>query len=161
MARLQNAGIEVDLPSGWEGRIRTLEPSSTIGADAPATAGAAESTSVLHAADFVLPTEMGEFGSGAVEVMGPSNVLIALVEYDRASATTALFRRQVGIPVLRVDMFDPNQLQRPLPGQSGTQVFLTVAGRAFCLYVVVGSHLLRFRAVPRVNQVIRSIRISE
>jgi hypothetical protein len=40
------------------------------------------------------------------------------------------------------------------------QRFFTVAGRAFCLYVVVGSHIDRAEVIPAVNQVLESLRIS-
>ena len=43
--------------------------------------------------------------------------------------------------------FDRNSLQRAVPGQSGLQQFFTHRGRAFCLYVVLGS-LLKFFTFP-------------
>jgi hypothetical protein len=44
-----------------------------------------------------------------------------------------------------------------LPGQSGLQQFFTHRGRAFCLYVVLGSHIDRAEVLPRVNAVLDSL----
>ena len=46
-------------------------------------------------------------------------------------------------------------------GQSGCQRFFSVAGRAFCLYVVLGSHARRTLLTPRVNAVLASLRVEE
>jgi hypothetical protein len=115
---------------------------------------------VLHAASFALPNEAGDFGGGAVELMRSSDVFIAVVDYGAEAAGTALFSRQ-GIPrPVATDQFDPNALQRTLPGQSGVQRFFTTAGRGFCLYVVLGAHLFRARLVPAANDVLRNLRIT-
>ena len=94
---------------------------------------------MLHAGNFALPERRGDFGGGAVERMGPTNVLVVLFEYDQASARTPLFAR-IDRPQPVPSDFAPNQLQRIIPGQSGAQYFYSEAGRAFCLYVVLGSH---------------------
>lgn len=162
MALLIRSGIQLELPGGWEGRISTRIPET-----APATAldlqiaRADRSTSLLHVANFALPAEVADFGGGVVEAMGADHVFVALIEYDRASATTPLFdqRRQLPVPLQAQD-FDPLALQRSLPGQTGTQRFFTTAGRAFCLYVVLGSRFLRARLIPLVNDTLRTLRIS-
>ena len=51
-------------------------------------------------------------------------------------------------------------VQRPLPGQSGAQYFFTEADRAFCLYVVLGSHARRRQLVPEVNLVLSTLSLS-
>jgi hypothetical protein len=51
-------------------------------------------------------------------------------------------------------------MQRPLPGQSGAQFFFTEAGRAFCLYVVLGSHARRRQLVPEVNLVLSALSVT-
>lgn len=131
-AVLHHQGIRLALPAGWEGRIR----------QAPSDDPDEEPMTVAHAATFALPPGMGDYGGGAVETMARSDVFLALVEFGPESVGTALFRPQ-GIPRLRADLFDPLTLQRVLPGQSGTQRFFTTNDRAFCLYVVLGSHLRR------------------
>jgi hypothetical protein len=50
-------------------------------------------------------------------------------------------------------------LQRTIAGQSGVQRFFTEAGRAFCLYVVVGAHVNRHRAVVAVNHLLAGVQI--
>lgn len=162
MTRLQTAGIEVDLPLGWEGRIftRSSEPQ-------PGTAPSIDSTSpadpyrpVLHVANFGLPAELGDFGGGAVELMRNGDVFLALVDFGTEAANTPLFAsRDIPRP-LASHQFDPAALQRTMVGQSGLQRFFTVAGRGFCLYVVLGAHVLRPRLVPLVNEVLRGLRIT-
>jgi hypothetical protein len=120
--------------------------------------GAAEPT-VMHLATFPMPAERGSFGSGAVELMGSQDVFITLFEYGPESADTPLFASQ-GIPRgLQARQFDRDTLQRALPQQSGIQQFFTHRGRAFCLYVVLGSHIDRADLLPRLNAVLDSLEI--
>jgi hypothetical protein len=82
------------------------------------------------------------------------------VEFHPDAARTPLFAQQ-GIPAdLGSDDFGANALQRVLPGQSGCQRFFNVNGRAFCLYVVLGSHARRHLLVPTVNQLLTSLDIA-
>ena len=152
--RISAYGLAVNLPSGWEARIRrhplALRPAGDGFRSHP----------VLHAADFALPEERGDFGSGAVETMRPSQAFIALIEYDTSSAGTALFSSPVAVPLqVGAEDFSPQQLQRTIRGQAGTQRFFVDAGRAFCLYVVLGSMANRQHAVPRVNAILSAIEI--
>jgi hypothetical protein len=147
-------GIAADLPAGWEARITRRDP-------AREAAGGAAGTPhpVAHLASFALPEDRGDYGSGAVDRMRPTDALVVLVEHDPSSVGTALFR-PVGLPRdLRPTDFDPMALQRTIPGQAGVQRFFTEAGRAFCLYVVLGSHRTAAAVVPSVNAVLRTIRI--
>lgn len=93
---------------------------------------------VVHAANFALPADRGDFGSGAVDVMGQEGVLIVLVEYGDEAVGTPLFATN-GLPLPEPNQFRPESLQRRIPGQLGYQRFFTEAGRAFCSYVVLGS----------------------
>lgn len=104
---------------------------------------------VAHFGNFALPPGRGDFGSGAVEVMRAGQVFVALLEYDPADAGSPLFAAR-GIPRLRIADFAPNALQRRLPGQLGVQRFFTENGRAFCLYVVLGSAR---NAAPLIDEV--------
>jgi hypothetical protein len=153
--RISAYGLAVDVPSGWEARIRRHRIAPQPDGDG------FRAHPVLHAADFVLPEERGDFGSGAVETMGPSEAFIALIEYDPSSAGTALFSSNVAMP-LRVgaDDFSTQQLQRTIRGQAGTQTFFVDGGRAFCLYVVLGSMANRHDTVPRVNAILSAIEIT-
>lgn len=93
---------------------------------------------ILHMGNFRLPSERGDFGSGAVDIMGPHNLFIAVLEYGPESVGTELFAPQ-GIARVGPTDFNPNCLQRRLPGQAGYQRFCTVSERAFCVYIVLGS----------------------
>ncbi len=115
---------------------------------------------VAHFATFALPAEVGDFGGGAVNLMGSSDIFAALFEYGPESIGKQLFARQ-GIPrSLTTGDFRPYVLRRGLGGQSGTQWFFTEALRPFSLYVVLGSHAQRGALVPRVNNLITNLAIS-
>lgn len=151
MTRVERSGISIDVPTGWEGSIS--------GGGFALMADGAKQPTILHAASFPLPSGRGSFGSGAVEGMRNSDVFITLFEYGEESAGTPLFAQQ-GIPreLLSGD-FDRNALQHAVPGQSGLQHFFTHNGRAFCLYVVLGSHIDRVELVNRVNEVLATLEI--
>ncbi len=146
--RLERLGLVVEVPSGWSARVSRR----------PASAGAT-TNAVLHLATFPLPDQRGDFGSGAVERMGPDDVLVVVFEYDPQASGTALFTRR-GRPRPTPADFSTRQLQRALPGQSGVQYFYTEAGRAFCLYVVLGSHSRRAWLVPKVAGLLGGLAIS-
>ncbi len=146
-------GIEVTLPAGWEARIyqlETLEASTSGGFDLP----------VLHAATFPLPEARGDYGSGAVELMGKEDVFVALLEFDPELTATALYEPR-GIPrSLDPDDFRTNGMQRWIPGQAAFQAFFNEADRAFCLYIVIGSYLRRLDLVPEAEKLVRRIRLA-
>ncbi len=156
MSGLSGAGVNVSLPAGWEGEIfnraPTIEGRSLRG---PADEGEV-ARNVVHLANFALPPNRGDFGSGAVELMNSGAVLVVLFEHGPESVDTPLFARS-GVPTLDPSEFDPQQMQRTLSGQSGRQIFFNTAGRAFCLYVVLGSHRQRQVLVPLVNEVLASL----
>ncbi len=127
MAVLRAHGIAASLPAGFEGRI-FIRPA--IGREVPYP--------VANFATFALPADVGDFGSGAVNLMGTSDIFATLFEYGPESLGTPLFARQ-GMPrSLSADDFRPYVLRRGLSGQSGSQWFFTEAGRPFTLYVVLG-----------------------
>lgn len=155
--RVAAHGIGADLPPGWEARITRRPPPVASAAGGALAAGVPHP--VAHMASFPLPAERGDYGSGAVDVMGPDDAFVALVEHDPTSVGTALFA-PVGLPRdLRARSFSPSALQKTLRGQGGLQRFFTEAGRAFSLYVVLGSHDRAAAIVPRVNQLLRTIRV--
>jgi hypothetical protein len=153
VTRLDRFAITVDLPPGWEGEIYQRAPAD--GALRPQ--GVAEPP-VVHAASFTLPPDRGDFGNGAVDLMSTDDVFISLFEYEPAAARTALFAAS-GVPRLDDADFDTATLQRGFPGHSGCQRFFHVGDRAFCLYVVLGSHRFRNRLVRRANAVLDGLRI--
>lgn len=164
--KLQAHGIETDLPPGWEGRIALRTgpgggPGARTFGEAEPTGPPDEVTSpVVHLANFVLPEERGDFGSGAVDLMTAADVLVVLFEYGPESVGQALFKRR-GIPTtLRPNQFSPSALQRTLPGQAGSQVFFTVENRAFCCYTVLGRQAAANRVLPQANATLAATRIS-
>jgi hypothetical protein len=161
--RFDRSGIAVDLPAGWEASLfqRDQTPSGglrTLGL--AERAPGATTHPVLHAASFPLPADRGDYGSGAVDVMTEQDVLVTLVEFHPDAASTALFATAGPPRALTSDDFGSQSLQRVLPGQSGCQRFFSAGGRAFCLYVVLGSHARRHLLVPRVNEVLASLDIA-
>ena len=115
---------------------------------------------VLHACTRPLPADRGDFGSGVVDLLGPDDVFVALVDYGSEVADVGLFANQ-GMPRLAPSQFGPNRLQRPLPGLSASQHFFSEGGRAFCLFTVLGSHARRMATVQRAVALVRTVRITD
>jgi hypothetical protein len=151
--------LRATLPAGWDGRItvrRDGEPEGLRAAGGPQVF-TAQARPVAHLANFALPEARADFGNGAVELMGDRDVLIVLFEYEPASVVQPMFARR-GMPrSLRTGDFHPSMLRRGIPGQTGHQSFFQEAGRAFCLYVVLGSAARRARLLPQVNAVLSSV----
>jgi hypothetical protein len=148
MTVLSDRGISVDIPSGWDAEMyqRPAEEGETT-------------NGIVHVANFALPQGRGDYGGGATQLMGSGAILIVLFEFDPELATTHQFSND-GVPrALRPDQFDPNTLQRPLPGQGGCQIFCHESGRAFCLYVVLGGYSRRSFLLQSVNAVLGTLRI--
>jgi hypothetical protein len=144
-------GLQVTLPDRWEARLYRRD----------ALAGAPEDESsnpVLHLGNFALPPGRGDFGTGAVEVMGPADAFISLLEYDAEELGAPLFAA-AGRPRLTPDDFAPNALQRRLPGQLGCQKFFTENGRPFCLYVVLGSRRHAAELIAEVERVLANLEV--
>ena len=160
MSNLQGSGISIEVPTGWEGHVYTRSPFLERNAPTGAAVTPSERTfAVLHVASFPLPPATGDYGGGAVELMSNRDLLVVLLEHGPEAAGTALFS-STSIPRIRPDDVSPTQLQRLIEGQGGVQRFFTVAGRAFCLYVVFGSYARRVRTVPVVNDLLGSLTIS-
>ncbi|QXC62738.1 hypothetical protein KSP35_08085 [Aquihabitans sp. G128] len=164
--KLQAHGIETDLPPGWEGRIALRKAPGATAAANDSTAARAAGTlgevpnPVVHLANFALPEDRGDFGSGAVDLMTEADVMVVLFEYGPEAVGKALFKRK-GIPTnLTPNMFSSSALQRTLPGQAGCQVFFTVEDRAFCCYTVLGRQSAANRVLPQANATLAATRIS-
>jgi hypothetical protein len=149
MTSLSGEGISVELPPGWEG---------AIGHSDELEDGAVRNV-VAHFASFPLPPRRGDFGGGAVDLMEATDALVVLFDYGASAVGSALFALE-GLPTIGPRDFDRDILQKSIPGQSGVQRFFTVSGRAFCLYVVVGSHIDRTEILREVQQLLGSVRIS-
>jgi hypothetical protein len=155
--KLQAHGIETDLPAGWEGRIalRTRPTATNRAIGDPEEVP----NPIVHLANFALPEQRGDFGSGAVDLMTDQHVMVVLFEYGPECVGTALFERK-GMPrKLTPSMFSASALQRTLPGQAGCQVFFTEADRAFCLYTVLGRQSAATRVLPQANATLTATRI--
>lgn len=149
--RLEGAGLGVDLPTGWEGEI------GSGGGLAPQ--GVSRRPTVAHFANFGLPPDRADFGAEAVAAMRAGDAFVALFEYGPDSVGQVLFGVE-GVPHISAGDFDRSALQHGRPGQSGLQRFFTVGGRAFSLYVVVGSHIDRADLVNEINRLLDSLTLS-
>jgi hypothetical protein len=166
--RFDRSGIALTLPPGWEAALHVREqaPAEARGgarSDVTLSSTAPDATThpVLHAGSFPLPPDRGDYGSGAVDVMTATDVLITLIEFHPDAAATELFSTPGPPRALTSDAFGAQSLQRVLAGQSGCQRFFSAQGRAFCLYVVLGSHARRHLLVPVVNQLLESLEIRD
>ncbi len=149
MSGIAAHGIAVAPPRGWDVRIyrRPAEPPETTHA-------------VAHAATFPLPSARGDYGDGAVQVMAPDDVFVALVEFGPAAAGSALFASDGFPPPLAGADFSRTALQVGLAGQAGLQRFFSARGRAWCLYVVIGSWDRRGVLAGRANELIAGIEMA-
>ena len=165
-----NYGLRAAAPQGWQVSVTRrpgAEPAAPSGVaargaapDAPEASRADVTRAVLHACTRPMPAERGDFGSNVVDLLGPDDVFVALVDYGAEVADRGLFENQ-GMPRLAPSQFGPNRLQRPLPGMSASQHFFSSGGRAFCLFTVVGSHARRMASVPRAAALVASITITD
>jgi hypothetical protein len=151
-------GLSAPALHGWDVRIERRHQLSVHAPASTAPIGGYVHP-VLHAANSRLPVRRGDYGSGYVETMTSTNVFVSLAEFDRDAGRTELF--EDGQPhSLRTAEFHPDAQQRVIAGMCGTQRFFTHNGRAFCLYVVLGSWAQRRALVPTVNRFVSSIRIA-
>jgi hypothetical protein len=146
--RLHAHGVGVDLPAGWSGRLFSRR------------AGLA----TLHAASYPLALDDGEFGDASTGGMRAGACFIALTEYQEGQGLRpggGLFsRHRIELP-LDPARFAVRALAHPRPGQVGSQQFMTLEGRPFCLYVVLaGERRLRRRQLASVDHVLRSLHIA-
>ena len=146
-------GITLELPPGWEAEVDDGAGEQPEGTEAVRTPR-------VHVSNFPLPPVRGDYGSGAVEQMIDGDALICLLE-ESSQAVDSQLHGHAGVPRVLADDFSPNAMQRPLKGQSGTQVFFHDSGRAFVLYVVLGSHASRASRVDAINQVLAGITIHD
>ncbi|GAB7193208.1 hypothetical protein NUM3379_39170 [Kineococcus sp. NUM-3379] len=146
--RLSAHGMAVDAPRGWEVRIarRTSAEQELQAVRRP----------VLHAATVPLPEVRGDFGGGVTPLLGEQDLFVSLFEHEPEACATPLFAT-TGRPRPTAADFAPNRLQRSIPGQSGCQWFFQEGGRAFCLYVVLGSHARRAELVNRLGAVLATL----
>jgi hypothetical protein len=149
--RLAHQGLAVVTPRGWDARIFRRQTTANEAGEV--------TLPILHAADFPLPAVRGDYGSGAVEIMGPNHVFLSLVEFDPTEAASPLFKRERPGRITTGE-FGPDRLQRVLPGQAGAQFFFAERGRPFCLYVVIGSFTERAALVPRANDIFQTMEVS-
>lgn len=153
--RLAAHDLAVTVPTGWDGAIVT-----TLARSAAVDEAAGGSVHpVLHVATIGLPAVRGDYGGDMLANLGPDDLFIALVEFDREARTTPLFA-QHGIGTISGSTFGRQNMHRPLPSQSGHQQFFQTAGRAFCLYVAIGSHRRRDRLATAASMVVATIAIS-
>ena len=150
--KLARHGIEAELPGGWEGRIYRRASSNP--------AEARETFPILHAANFPLPIEDGDYGSGAVSSMGPDGVFAAVLEFGPAYVGEPTFPRLARIPRVRASDLGRRTMQVLIPGHLGEQRFFTLAGRAFCLYVVVGSERAAREHLAGLDRWLGSVRVA-
>ncbi len=148
LRRIASAGLSLAPPAGWEASIYRR----------PALPGEA-TYPVVHAATVPRVSGRGDYGGGLVETLGSQDVFVSFLEFGPEAAGAPLFNRLHGVPGLTPDLYRPRQLQRTIQGQAGVQRFFVAAGRAFCLYSVIGSVANRVSLTDRANQLIGSFQV--
>ena len=146
--RLSSSGLTITAPTGWDATIYTRPPIT-----------GEQTYPVVHAATVPLAAGRGDYGGGLVETLGADDVFVAMVEFGPREVGTALFSNLRTVPTLTPGAFKPDQLQRRIQGQGGVQRFFTVAGRAFCLYTVLGAYANRIPLTAKANMLIGSFAV--
>jgi hypothetical protein len=141
-------GLRLEIPAGWEARVRRQAPSQ------PGRPG----NVLLHAATIALPEERGDFGSGVVERLGPDDAFVAIFEYDEKDASKVLFRVP-RVPVPKPSDFSPDVLQRTIGDNTGAQWFFSVSGRPFSMHAVLGSHARRAPGATKVARLLQGLTV--
>jgi len=144
-------GMGLDAPPGWEVRITRRSPTQEE--------GESRSRPVLHAATVALPVVRGDFGGGVTGLLSATDLFVSLFDHGPDAVGTPLFADR-GRPRPVPADFSPNRLQRTIPGQSGGQWFFTEGDRAFCLYVVLGSHARRVELVNRLGGLLSTLQLT-
>jgi hypothetical protein len=146
--KLSALGLSVELPPGWEGRVVVM------------TAEDGTRYPNLHAGNFAVRPEGSTFGQYSIERMDVQKAMVVVVEYGPASVGTALFSSGRWPPSLLVVDLNPANFPGPAPeGLAGNQNFVTVNGRAFCIYTVLGLVGGAAPLMPQVNHVLESIAV--
>ncbi len=156
--RLSAYGLSCAALPGWDIRIEQRAQSEVPapGSDLP-MGGYVHP--ILQAGTSAMPAVRGDYGSGYVERMTSSDVFVCLGEFDHEAGAEAMF--DDGMPAaLRPSDFHPDAQQRVIAGMCGTQRFFTSGGRAFCLYVVLGSWLQRKQLVAVANSFLSTIEVA-
>jgi hypothetical protein len=141
-------GLRIDLPPRWTGRVFRRPGGNAT----------------LHAGDFPLALDDGEFGDSSAARMPAGATFVVVTEYVPGAGLEpghGLFApRRVHLP-LEPRAFSSRRLAHPRRDQAGTQQFFTAAGRPLCLYVVLaGAAGHRRRQLPVLNRVLRSLRVA-
>ncbi len=145
---LVSHGISIEVPRGWEGRFFV-----------PDVPPPAVNLPVLHLTDTILSRERSSFAPELAARAGGTGVLIALLEFEHTLADRGLYAPQgLNLPLLR-ERFHPRALQVPSRVQEGHQRFFSTHGRAFCLYVVLGTSRGVDQRLRTVNDTLASLRI--
>jgi hypothetical protein len=153
---IEGEGVAVELPAGWDGRMRRRA--------LPARRQRAGRGGLVtvHAANFALPADDGDYGTTATSRMARAGVFATLIEFSPGEGLKpgrGLYRPR-GVPRdLDAGDFSAATMLRRLPGQAGAQRFFTARGRPFCLYAVIGSRRRAPALVPRLNELLGAIRI--
>jgi hypothetical protein len=147
VSALEAHGLRIELPRGWSGRVFKRPGGGAT----------------IHAGDFQLPFDDGEFGDHSTAVMPADASFLVLTEYRPGAGLEpgqGLFASRKVPTTLDPTSFSPRGLAHPRPGQAGAQHFFTVAGRPFCLYVVLsGPRSERRRQLAVLGHMLRSLRV--
>jgi hypothetical protein len=145
---LEAHGLRIRLPRGWSGRI--FSRSGDV--------------ATMHVASYPLPLHDGEFGDRSTARMPSGASFFALTEYRPGAGLEpgeGLFAPSRVPRRLDPTGFSVAGLAHPRHDQAGMQHFFTVAGRPFCLYVVLaGPRSGRRRQLAAVDHVLSSLHIA-
>jgi hypothetical protein len=116
----------------------------------------------LHAGNFGLTPEGSTFGQLSVQRMDPEKAMLVMVEFGPGSVGTPLFNSGRWPPIVAARDLNPANFPGPRPpGLAANQNFVTISGRAFCVYVVMGFADGTAPRIDEVNAVLRTIAVGK
>jgi hypothetical protein len=147
-APMQAYGVSIDVPQGWDAAISRPEPEN-----------GSRTYSWTRLSTLPLVPNVAGFGNGQVQILGPYDVFMTLVEFGY-SPDAELFDA-VGYPwPLQQSDFSHLTLQLGIPHQAGCQFFFTTDSlRQFSFYVVIGDEANVALVLDEINQILDSVSI--
>jgi hypothetical protein len=143
-------GISLSAPAGWDSIIYQRDAANE-GSTLP----------VLQASTMSLGSlPLSDFGTDVYPLLGDTDIFFALIEYAYDPNAT-VFTTATSIPSFATTDFSPTAFPRLSPPKVACQAFFSTAGRAFCLYVVLGNPQNADSLVSELNSLMSTLVIAQ
>jgi hypothetical protein len=141
---LEGDGLRIELPAGWHGQRVSRSPHLPT----------------LQAASFPLRPDDEELGPASRAAMAAGDCFLALIEYLPGSGVQP---GRVPFQAAGLELpLEPAWFSPEVEGRAVLERNFTIAGRAFCLHMVVaGGRMERRGRLPLLDRVLGSLTVEE